>query len=131
MDSIATLERVYVVMYILVVTGVVADSECCFLPKIFYNSFKVNSCFHNVVVTFSNSPRCIMHVFVFHSVRYCFKYFRYLQYVLLDSRGCVCSPGLVSEAGVAFQEAVRRAPEPQLAVNPTPGAEEVGVQTYS
>ncbi|XP_042566234.1 xylulose kinase isoform X2 [Clupea harengus] len=33
--------------------------------------------------------------------------------------------GLVSEAGEAFQEAVRNAPEPQLAVNPTPGAEEV------
>ncbi|XP_076146623.1 xylulose kinase isoform X1 [Alosa pseudoharengus] len=33
--------------------------------------------------------------------------------------------GLVAEAGVAFQEAVRNAPEPQLAVTPTPGAEKV------
>ncbi|KAL2085245.1 hypothetical protein ACEWY4_018565 [Coilia grayii] len=33
--------------------------------------------------------------------------------------------GLAAEAGLAFQEAVRSAPKPQLAVNPTPGAKQV------
>lgn len=48
------------------------------------------------------------------------------MFVGLTMRPCLFLPGLVAEAGVAFQEAVRNAPEPQLAVNPTPGADKVG-----
>uniref|UniRef100_A0A6Q2YLZ9 Xylulose kinase n=1 Tax=Esox lucius TaxID=8010 RepID=A0A6Q2YLZ9_ESOLU len=33
--------------------------------------------------------------------------------------------GLVAESGVSFAEAVRKAPEPQLSVSPTPGAKKV------
>lgn len=48
------------------------------------------------------------------------------MFVGLTVRPCLFLPGLAAEAGVAFQKAVRKAPEPQLAVNPTPGADKVG-----
>lgn len=48
------------------------------------------------------------------------------MFVGLTVRPCLFLPGLAAEAEVAFQKAVRKAPEPQLAVNPTPGADKVG-----